>query len=488
MPQHADHDTPTFADGADTALLQSVIERLQSINFELHRKLEAALRAHGDLQSLVETTDIGALFLDRDLRVKRCAGRLTELFGIAAVEGQTIGALARQLEHADLIADARAVLAGCMPIRREVRSASGSWYDMRMRPCRTLAATADGVMITFLDVTERRQVEEALRLSEEKLLQDHRLVELSRDPIFIWDLDEGIQFWNRGSEELYGYSVAEALGKSKDRLLATEVPGSSFAELRAKLLADGSYSGEVRHRTKDERALIIETRIVLEAMGGRRLALESTRDVTERRRWEERQRLLLGELTHRVRNTLAVVQAIAHQSLRAPGSPADLAERFDGRLRALASAHTLLVDSEWRGADLATLARSQLEAYATENPARVRIAGEPVALPADLATPFGLILHELATNAAKHGALTNLRGTVALSWTLARGGDGALLKVVWRERGGPPPRRDATAGLGSTLIENGLPGAMVRRAFEAGGLTCTIDVPLPADGNAGRGG
>lgn len=479
MPENADNDRPTRLEGAGS-------EQLQSVTFALNREREAVRRAHSDLQNLVEATDIGALFLDRDLRIKRCTGKVTALFGIAAApEGQPIGDFAHQLADADLIADTRTVLAERTPIRREVRVGAGSWYDMRLRPYRTLDDKIDGVTITFLDVTERRRVEDALRLSEEKLLQDQRLVELSRDPIFIWDLDQGIQFWNRGSEELYGYSVGEAIGRSKDRLLATEVPGSSFAELRAKLLADGSYSGEVRHRTKDQRWLVIETRIVLGAMDSRRLALESTRDVTERRRFEERQRLLLGELTHRVRNTLAVVQAITHQSLRGPGSPQDLAERLDGRLRALASAHTLLVESEWRGADLATLARSQLAAYATDNPARVRISGEPVTLPADQATPFGLILHELATNAAKHGALTTLSGTVALSWTLVRGRDANVLKVSWREQGGPPPRRGAPAGVGTTLIENGLPRATVRRAFDAGGLTCTIDVPLPAGGAAG---
>jgi len=370
------------------------------------------------------------------------------------------------------------VLAALTPLRREVRSRSRLWYEMRVQPYRTVDNTIDGIMVTFLDVTERRQVEEVLRLSEQTLRQDQRLVELSRDPIFIWDLDEGIRFWNRGSEELYGYSGEEAISKSKDQLLATEVPGSSLAELRDKLLAEGSYSGETRHRTKDGRWLIVETRIVLETMGGKRLALESTRDVTERRRWEECQRLLLGELTHRVRNTLAVVQAIAHQSLRTPGSTEDFVERFDGRLAALASAHTLLVNSEWRGADLATLARSQLEAV-TPNSARVRISGEPVTLPADLATPFGLILHELTTNAAKHGALTLPSGTVSLRWAVDRASDGHVLRITWREQGGPPVRQRATSGFGGMLIESGLPGATVRREYDPAGLICTIELPLP---------
>jgi two-component system, chemotaxis family, CheB/CheR fusion protein len=466
--------------------LQSINEELQTVNSELKLKLETISRAHSDLQNLVAATDIGTLFLDSGLRIKRFTNRVTELFSLTTSdEGRLITDFANQLEYQDLVNDARSVLADLVPIQHEVRSRADRWYDMRVRPYRTVDDKIDGVVVTFVDITERRQVDEALREREEQLRQDQRLVELSRDPIFIWDFDDGVLFWNRGSEELYGYSRAEALGKRKDQLLRTEVPGSSFADLRAKLLADGSYRGEVKHRTKDGRELIIETRIDLETIGGKRLALESTRDVTERRQWEQRQQLLLGELAHRVRNTLAVVQAIAHQSLRTSASSKDFVERFDGRLSALASAHGLLVSSNWLGADLATLAETQLEPYRSDNPARVRIGGEPVMLPADLATPFGLILHELATNAAKHGALSRPGGTVNLTWRLNSGNDPRLLKVVWKEQGGPPVQQAQTSGFGSALIENGIPSATVKREFNPAGLVCTIELPITRSGENG---
>ncbi|MGH6676202.1 MAG: sensor histidine kinase, partial [Xanthobacteraceae bacterium] len=370
------------------------------------------------------------------------------------------------------------------PVHREVHSRDNRWYDMRIRPYRTVEDKIDGVVMTFIDITERLQLDETLRQSEDHLRRDQRLVELSRDPIFIWDFDGGILFWNRGSEELYGYSREEALGKRKNELLDTQVPGSSFGALQAKLLADGSYSGEVSHRTKDGRRLAIETRIVLETMGGKRLVLESTRDVTHYREFERRQQLLLGELAHRVRNTLAVVQAIAHQSLRTSKSAETFVERFDGRLAALAAAHTLLVNSDWHGADLATLARSQLEVHASENPARVQIGGDPVTLPADLATPFGLILHELATNAVKYGSLSQPNGSVRLNWTLSSRNNGRTLRVVWQEQGGPPVKQPTSSGFGSALIDNGLPMANVRREFNASGLLCTIELPLPKPGES----
>jgi two-component system, chemotaxis family, CheB/CheR fusion protein len=466
--------------------LQSINEELQTVNSELNIKLEAVSRAHSDLQNLVAATDIGTLFLDVGLRIKRFTERVTDLFSITQTdEGRSITDFANELEYQDLVKDARTVLADLTPLRREVRSRSGRWYDTRVRPYRTVDDKIDGVVITFVDITERRRVDEALEISEANLRRDRHLVELSRDPIFIWDFDDGIVFWNRGSEDLYGYSSEEALGKRKDQLLETEVPGSSFAELRAKLLSDGSYSGQVRHRTKDGRELIVETRIVLDMVGGRRLALESTRDVTERMQWERRQQILLGELAHRVRNTLAVVQAIAHQSLRSGGTSEEFVERFDGRLAALASAHTLLVNSDWQGADFASLARSQLEVYISDSAPRVQLSGDPVMLSADLATPFGLVLHELATNAAKHGSLSRREGTVNLTWSVNSRNHPHTLKVVWQEQGGPRVTEPRAVGFGSTLIDHVIPGATVVREFRPAGLICTIDLPLRDPGEDG---
>lgn len=478
--QHADNDGKPLR--AATAEVQAINDELQAVNSELRRKLEAASRAHGDLQNLVAATGIASLSLDSGLRIKRFTDRAAELFSLTPNdEGRPITDFSHRLDYDDFINDARAVLADLAPIRREVRGRNGRWYDVRLRPYRNVEEKIDGVVVAFHEISERHRIEEALRRNEELLYQEKRLVDISHDPIFVWDFDGGIVSWNRGSEQLYGYSRDEAIGKKKDQLLATQVPGSSFAELRARLLGEGSYSGEVRHRAKSGRELTVETRIVLETMGGKRLALESTRDIGERKEWERRQQLLLGELAHRVRNTLAVVQAIAHQSLRYSKSAEQFVERFDGRLAALAGAHTLLVNSDWHGADLATLAQSQLDAYRSDNPARVRVSGDPVALPADLATPFGLVLHELATNAAKYGSLSVPGGTVDLSWMLDLGRDSRVLRVVWREAGGPPVERPKTDGFGSSLIESGIPGATVKREFDATGLVCTIELPLPGE-------
>ena len=150
--------------------LQSINEELQTVNSELKLKLEAISRAHSDLQNLMAATDFGTLFLDLSLRIKRFTDRATELFSITAIdEGRPISDFAHQLQYDDLLADARAVLADLAPIRREVQSRSGKWYDLRLRPYRTVENKIDGVVITFIDVSERRAAEEALHDAERQL-------------------------------------------------------------------------------------------------------------------------------------------------------------------------------------------------------------------------------------------------------------------------------------------------------------------------------
>src|SRR5215470_9999652 len=232
--------------------LQSINEELQTVNTELKLKLEAISRANSDLQNLLAATDFGTLFLDAGLRIKRFTSRATDLFSITSSdEGRPISDFSHQLEYDDLINDCRKVLSDLAPIRQEIHSRRNLWYDMRLRPYRTVDNKIDGVVITFVDITERLQTEQALRESEQTLRQQKRLVELARVPIFIWEPSGGIVEWNRGCEELYGYTSEEAIGKRKEELLKTEVPGSSLEEITNKLREEGLWSGELLHRAKD---------------------------------------------------------------------------------------------------------------------------------------------------------------------------------------------------------------------------------------------
>ena len=466
--------------------LQSINEELQTVNNELKLKLESVSRAHSDLQNLMAATDFGTLFLDPSLRIKRFTPRLTELFNITiSDEGRPITDFTHQLDYAELADHARAVLKDLVPVQHEVPGRNGGWYLVRIRPYRTVDDKIDGVVATFVDITERRDAESALRESEARLRQETRLVDLSRSPIFVWDFDGGVLQWNRGSEELYGYSHEEVLGKHKETLLQTVVPGSSFKELRESLLREGTWSGQLLHRTKAGRVLTVESRIELVKIGERRLVLESTWDVTERMIWEKRRQLLLNELNHRVGNTLAVVQSMARQTLRTAGSPEAFVDLFEGRLGALANAHKLLVEGRWEGAEFGEIAHSQLEAYTGQEPPQLAFEGKKVTLPPEYAMPLGLVLHELATNAVKYGALSVDTGRVSVKWGEERKDGKHLFKVRWQEVGGPPVVAPVKRGFGGVLIEQSLPDAAVQREFLPQGLICTIVLQLPEDKNNG---
>jgi two-component system, chemotaxis family, CheB/CheR fusion protein len=231
--------------------LQSINEELQTVNSELKLKVETISRTNSDLQNLLAATDFGTLFLDSDLRIKRFTDRATDLFSITqSDEGRSISNFSHQLEYDELIQDIRKVLSDLAPIRKEIRSRNNLWYDTRMRPYRTVDNKIDGVVITFVDITERRQMEQALRDSELQLRQQKRLLDLSRVPVLIWEFDGGIVEWNCGCEELYGYTREEAIGKRKEVLLKTEVSGSSFEEATNKLREKGIWSGELLHHVK----------------------------------------------------------------------------------------------------------------------------------------------------------------------------------------------------------------------------------------------
>jgi two-component sensor histidine kinase len=195
-----------------------------------------------------------------------------------------------------------------------------------------------------------------------------------------------------------------------------------------------------------------------------------------RRQHESERELLAKELSHRVKNSFAVVQSILNATLRTTSDPVAFAKNFKGRLHSMSTAHDILTSSEWQSADLETLVRNQLAAYLDPDNPRIRIAGPRVQLPPEIAVPIGLVLHELGTNAAKHGALSLPSGTVQLSWVLSE--DARTLRLEWREQGGPSVRAPEHRGFGSTLIERGLAAAQVERRFDPSGVVCSITMSL----------
>jgi PAS domain S-box-containing protein len=207
--------------------------------------------------------------------------------------------------------------------------------------------------------------------------------------------------------------------------------------------------------------------------------IASMLDITERKRAEEEQRraaeaeqILIRELQHRTNNLLAVIQGIAQKTLSGPGPLDEARQIFEGRLLALAATYRRLTKANWSGVSLNEIVQLTLEPFA----ARTEIDGPDLLLSAKNAQNFSLALHELATNALKHGALSSAGGNVRIAWAIASNGGGSVLKFRWQERGGPPVRRPDQRGFGTLLLESTF--KMVNFDYAREGLTCEIDVPL----------
>lgn len=199
-------------------------------------------------------------------------------------------------------------------------------------------------------------------------------------------------------------------------------------------------------------------------------------------RGEMLQDLLVEELNHRVKNTLAILQSIAAQTFRSASRPER--DKFEGRLRALAEAHNLLSTEKWQGSDLQDVITRVLQPYSLNHPGRLRLSGPKVPLSPRLAVVLSMILHEIATNAAKYGALSNDSGTVSLEWDVADEDGKRKLHLIWTEAGGPPVSAPVQRGFGSRLIERSARDQLGGEAtvdFLPRGVVCTVTVGLNAE-------
>jgi two-component sensor histidine kinase len=208
---------------------------------------------------------------------------------------------------------------------------------------------------------------------------------------------------------------------------------------------------------------------------------EASRDITDRQRLNEQRNILLRESSHRLKNTLATVQAIAAQTFQNTQTREAFQEAFEARLMALSNTHDLLTRNNWEGAWLRDLLLQELAPYRLDKPLRLTIDGQDVQLQPKTALAFSLLFHELATNAVKHGALSVPTGRVDVGWEVSDGSGQRRVRLHWVESGGPHVAKPSRRGLGSRLIERGLAHELngeARLDFDPSGVRCTIDVPL----------
>jgi PAS domain S-box-containing protein len=301
-----------------------------------------------------------------------------------------------------------------------------------------------------------------------------------------------IIFANDSFLSLTGYSRQEVLGRSFNFLMAHGADTDALALIEAELSGHSDKGSEILYRRKDgsEFWAAIFVSPVRDENGNVVQYFASFVDLTKHKDEQAQSRMLIDELNHRVKNTLATVQSIVWQALRTTSDRDVIRNSIESRLFALSRAHDLLTRENWESASLFDMVNDALEPFGVSDgrAERIVIRGENVRFPPQAALSLGVAFNELATNAVKYGAFSNETGSILIEWKIDRTGDGDRLILHWQEKDGPPVTPPSRTGFGSQVIERGLAHELqgtVRLDYRSAGLVCTMDIPAPGTASNG---
>lgn len=462
--------------------LQSFNEELHSVNNQLQHKNQELEETTNTLANLLAGTDIATVFLDKELGVKWLSPAAQKLLDLDAADiGRPIGHFVLKIADENLARDAETVLTDLRSVDAEVVGDAGQRYLRRMLPYRTGDVRVEGVVINYTDITDLRQASEA---ADEARVFAEAIVNTVCQPLLVLDADLSVISANLGFLETFKTSRDDTEGlpifelgdgqwnipQLRTLLEDTLRENDAFSDFVVAYVFEGIGA----------KTMLLNARR-LRRNGGRPDAiLLAIEDTTERTQADDHRNLLIDELSHRVKNTLATVQSLANQTSLRASTLDDFQTAFDGRLQALARAHELLVAENWTGADIGQLARWTLDPYRAEKDDRIVINGPKLILTPKAGTAMVMILHELATNAAKYGALSTPDGRLGVKWRLGKRKGERVFHLTWAETAGkqiePPTRK----GFGSRLIEGSASYELEGSAkldFRSEGLDCVIVFP-----------
>lgn len=355
--------------------------------------------------------------------------------------------------------------------------------DFQMAPLRDEAGRVVRLVASGTDITWRKNAERELQMA---LLRTELALEAGQTGVWEHDLVTGELVWDTRMRALFGLpanipvtqDMVDSLIHAEDFLRTREA-----SALATDPSGDGEYEAEFRLAGADhaanERWITARGRCLFE--GGTPVRMIGiARDITDRKQRESHVHMLMREIAHRSKNLLAVIQAMARQTATAGGTAKEFETRFTARLEALANSQDLLVMQDWHGASLHDLAKSQLVHYNDLIGRRILIDGPDVMLKPEAAQNIGLALHELSTNAAKYGALSNEGGRVQLHWTIEQDHDEPVLCMTWRETGGPEVAPPAREGFGHKVLKRIAAHALegkVTLDFAPDGLVWRLEIP-----------
>jgi PAS domain S-box-containing protein len=368
-------------------------------------------------------------------------------------------------------------------LRDRSGEAEDRYVDFVYQPVTDIKNAVTGIFVSGYDVTEQVRAEDALRRSEERL---RGIFMQATGGIAQVDVTGRFTLVNKRYCEIVGYSEDELLTMSMQEITHAEDRPENVTLFKRLIEAGESFIIEKRYVRKDGTDVWVNNSVapVRDASGRVGQVVAMVVDMTERKQAEHLQRTLVNELNHRVKNTLATVQAIARQTFRGEQSSA-ARETFEARLQALSNAHNLLTRENWLTVSIADLVEEVLAPYHRQ---RLALEGPDLRLEPRVALALSMVLHELATNAAKYGALSASQGMVVITWTVDDAASPGL-SFRWEERGGPPVEPPTRTGFGSRLIERGLSAELdgeARIIFAPEGVVCEIKLRLD-DAGVGEG-
>jgi PAS domain S-box-containing protein len=325
----------------------------------------------------------------------------------------------------------------------------------------------------------RQQLEQRVATRTKELAEAKQRFEIALrgSPITVFSQDRDMRYvWVHNPPA--GIKPSDLVGKTESEVLPNESAAPIVAAKERAMATGESQTIESKFALFGrERSFYLVIEPLRDDRGGIVGTTSVAVDITERKEAEDQLRLLLRELTHRSKNLLAVINAIARQTASRTRSIDDFLQRFSARLVAIGCSQDLLVADDWHGASLRTLIEQQLSAHADRFGGQIIIDGEDIVLKPEAIQNIGLALHELATNAQKYGALSEDSGRVRIHWQL---GEAAKLQLVWEELGGPPVTAPERSGFGRAMIENVVGRALegdVKLSFPTSGVRCVIEIP-----------
>jgi len=457
--------------------------------FDERRQQEAAVgESEARLQHALAVGRVAALDWDVPVDILQCSESAAQTLGFDSRETVT-GTWFVERIHPDDRARYEGLVGGLSPdkpsfsvIFRFMRPDGREvWLEKTSRAEFDSAGRLVRVKGLTLDITVRRRAETELRDREERM---RAIVSTILDGIITMDVKGMIENVNPAAARTFGYSLEELVGRSVNELMPEPFRSEHDTYLKSYLdTGQTKVIGIRRELTglrKNGSTFPMELAVSEIAVVGRRMFVGVVHDITRRVHNAERQRMLMAELDHRVKNVLARVAAVVTDTRKDGDSIDELVGSLSGRIQSMAAAHTLLSHSGWQSVGLSSLVQSQLAPYTMDS--NVTITGTDVMLKAAEIEALALVLHELVTNAAKYGALSNRDGRVSVSWNRRSNGNAAAsLMLVWQEHGGPPVAAKVESGYGTSLIRDLIPhelGGTVDLVFAPDGVNCKIVIPF----------